>query len=213
MCGAKNLKTAFSTMKNPLLIPFLAILLTVFVVSFISKQEKNTNEKLFREYLRGFKQAELPLKVKANNESFNYKNKIDDRFSNFFPKGMTTRYMARRSFISTNEYLEKIAETNEIIMVLCGSSSYEDSKANNRNGSYRKIIIIYDKKGEVLSHKNIAYEAEYQDSTKALTCTINADNSFYIKNFVKRNGRKDEWILSKKEDFLITSAGKIEQKP
>ena len=201
-------------MKNPLLIPFLAILLTIFVVSFISKQEKNTDESLFREYLRGFKQAELPLKVKANNESFNYKNKIDDRFDNFFSEEMNSRRMGRKSVHFVNEYLEKIAETNEIIVVLCGSipDFYSKTSDNNYSG-YVKKMIIYDKKGEVLGDKTIAYETEYQDSTKALTCTINADNSFYIKDFVKRNGRKDEWILSKKEDFVITSAGKIEQKP
>ena len=137
-------------MKNPLLIPFLAILLTVFVVSFISKQEKNTDESLFREYLRGFKQAELPLKVKANSESFNYKNKIDDRFDNFFSEEMNSRRMGRKSVHFVNEYLEKIAETNEIIVVLCGSMSNNGySKESVSPKNYRKTIIIYDKKGRV----------------------------------------------------------------
>ena len=113
---------------------------------------------------------------------------------------------------NTNNELRRTARTsrNTLLRVGCWCRC---AKTPTTAKNYRKTIIIYDKNGEVLGDKTIAYESQYQNSTKALTCTINADNSFYIKNFVKRNGRKDEWILSKKEDFVITSAGKIEQKP
>ncbi len=198
-------------MKNPLLIPFLAVLLTVFVVGFISKQEQNTDEKLFREYLSGFKQAKLPLKVKANNETFNDKNKIDDRFSSFFLSGMKRIRLCRRGFHVANEYLEKITETDKIIVVLCGSNKKDDGytqKSNYNTLLYEKTLIIYDKNGVVLESKTLAYEREQE----AFTANISNDSTFYIKKFTKKEAKKSEWILDKTENFIITPAGKIEQK-
>lgn len=196
-------------MKNPLLIPFLAILLTIFVVGFISKQEQNTDKSLFREYSSGFKQAKLPLKVKANNESFNDRNKIDSRFSKFLPEGMQYIRMSRKIFYITNEYLEKIIETNEIIVVLCGSLKSTKNDIVSGVNSYEKVLIVYDKKGIVLDSKRLAFEREQE----AFTANISNDSIFYIKKFTKKDERKSEWKLEKTENFIINSAGKIEQKP
>ena len=92
-------------MKKLALLPFLTILLAVFAVSFISKSDEN----LFKDYLKNFITAKLPLKVEVLDYTFNEKNKIDAKFSVFFSREMQERKYSRMPATISNEYQQIVA--------------------------------------------------------------------------------------------------------
>ena len=192
-------------MKNPLLIPFLAILLTIFVVSFISKQEKTTNEKLFREYLRGFKQAKFPLELTAKIATFNPQRVIPKKFNKFLPDDMKTHFMTRVPMRFHNEYAHKLVENDSIVAVVCGSISTPLDTNAKKFLSYTKIMIIYDKKGNILGNYQIASNSRWNYGVANINDSLVCKTLYYEK--YKDATKKAE--IAELHDFKISPSGKI----
>lgn len=192
------------------LLPFLAILLTVFTVSFISKSDEN----LFKEFLTNFKVAKMPLKVQIT-DNFSGKNQIDAKFNAFFSREMQTARYSRMPTTVRNEYLQIVAQNENMVAVLVGISRErgfavkKNTEGIQNNGNYTKMLVIYDKKGTVLETKMLAQ----QYLNNYMVTEIKADLSFTIQNFVGEIGSdqkdKKKFTLDETENFLITASGKI----
>ncbi len=192
------------------LLPFLAILLTVFTVSFISKSDEN----LFQEFLKNFKLAKMPLKVQIT-DNFNEKNQIDVKFSEFFSREMQTAKYSRMPTTVRNEYLQIVTQNENMVAVIVGTSRErgfamkKNQEGMKNNGSYSKILVIYDRKGTVLDTKLLAYQ--YLNSYTSTN--IKADLSFAVQKFVSKIGDSEKdnkkYTLEKTENFLITASGRI----
>ncbi len=192
------------------LLPFLAILLAVLTVSFISKSDEN----LFKDFLKNFKVAKMPLKVQVT-DYFNEKNQINAKFSTFFSREMQTAKYSRMPTTVSNEYLQIVAQNENMVAVIVGISrerGFAAKKAQEgmkNNGNYSKILVIYDKKGMVLDSKLLAQ----QYSNIYISTDIKTDLSFAVQKFVSKTdgSEKDnkKYTLEKTQNFLITASGKI----
>ncbi len=199
-----------TNIKTLILLPFLAILLTVFTVSFISKSDEN----LFKEFQKNFKTAKLPLKVQVT-DNFNEKNQIDAKFSEFFSREMQTAKYSRMPTTVRNEYLQIVAQNENMVAVIVGVSSSRGfamkkiKKTAPNGGNYFKLLVTYDKKGTVLDSRAIAYK----NSNTYINTEIKADLTFSVQEFVNENDGtekdKKKFTLEKTDKYLITASGKI----
>ena len=187
------------------LMPFLTILLAVFTVSFISKSEEN----LFKEFLKNFTTAKLPLKVAVLDQTFNEKNKIDAKFSAFFSREMQERKYSRMTVTISNEYQQIVAQNENMVAVIVGTSTERGFAMKKSNGNYSKSLVIYDKKGTVLDTKTLAFKY----SNAYTSAEIKADLSFSVQKFSSKNADNEKdtkkFTLEKTENFLVTASGKI----
>lgn len=190
-------------MKNKIMLPFLAILFTTLVASFMSKSD----ETLFKEFQKGFKPTKLPLMVEIVTDTLNDKNKIDAKFSEFFSEDMKERKYSRMSMRVHNEYLQMVAQNENFVAVIVGTSREISNVRNSKgNGNYTKLLVVYDKKGNILDSKQIAYKY----SNRYIYTEILSNLAFTTQRFVSGNEKEtNKWSLEKTESFMITDSGKI----
>ncbi len=193
-------------MKTKILLPFLTILVAVFTFSFISK----TDETLFKEYLKGFSVAQMPLKVQTTDYIFNEKNEIDKKFSTFFSREMKAPQLARMPVMVKNEFLQTVAQNENMIAVIVGVSkqtNYAAKKirAGTSSGNYNKVLVIYDSKGNILDSKTLAYKYD----NEIVLSEIKADLSIELKRFTRENQEVKNLTLQGTKNLQITASGKI----